>query len=154
MIPRVFVYISIVMVSVVLASCNKSETQQTTVPTAQNVSNYAGLSDEDQLKKRVEERWDALIKLDMNTVYSFATPTYRSNYDLVHLANQYAGQITRTGVQIENIDIDSASNTAQVKVTVHSMMKGFDGADPFPISTLSKSTWIKADGLWWHVEPR
>lgn len=154
MIQRVLFYVSIVMAGALFASCNKSETQQASVPAAQIASNYAGLPDKEQLQKRIEERWDALIKLDMKTVYSFATPTYRSNYDIVHLANQYAGQITRTGIEIEDIDIDSATDTAQVKVTVHSMMKGFEGADPFPISTLSKSTWIKADGLWWHVEPR
>lgn len=114
---------------------------------------YQGMTSEEQLRTRVQERWDALIALDIPTVYAFATPTYRATYDLRHLTNQYGGQIQRKRIDIHSVEIDEAGTTADVKVVVWSETSGF-GSEMIELSTISKGTWLKRDGLWWFVEPR
>lgn len=114
---------------------------------------YEGMTSEEQLRARVQERWDALIALDMPTVYAYATPTYRATYDLRHLAGQYGGQIQRKRIDIDSVEIDEAGTTAKVNVLVWAETSGF-GSGMIEVSTVSKGTWVKRDGLWWYVEPR
>ena len=114
---------------------------------------YQGMTSEEQLRARVQERWDALMALDMATVYAYATPTYRATYDLRHLSGQYGGQVQRKRIEIDNVEIDDVGTTAKVNVVVWAETSGF-GSDMIEISTISKATWVKRDGIWWFVEPR
>lgn len=132
----------------VLLGCGRSGLQTHT-----NASKYDGLTSEEQLRVRIQERWDALIAMDIATVYSYATPTYRATHDLRHLAGQYGGQIQRKRIDISSITLDEAGTTADVKVEVWASTSGF-GSQMIDISTISKGTWLKRDGLWWFVEPR
>ena len=115
---------------------------------------YADMSDEEQLRVRAQERADALVKRDMVAVYQFATPSYRATFDQRHLANQYGGQVRRTRAEVESVEIASTGTDALVLVSLWAMVDGFTGSAPFELSTTSRQTWAKRDGLWWFVEPR
>lgn len=114
---------------------------------------YEGMSDEDQLRARSQERYDALIAMDMAKVYSFATPSYRATFDQRHHAGQYGGQIQRERAQVNKIEIDESGDTATVQMELWSKTSGF-GSQMIELSTYSNATWVKRDGLWWFVEPR
>lgn len=137
------------LVSVMLSGCSWFGSDKSADP----VLAYAGMSDEEQLKKRINERWNALIAMDMATLYSYATPTYRATFDLAHFKNQYGGQVQRKRIDIDRIEIDDAGTSAKVNVVVWSETSGFGGPN-IELSTISKGAWVKRDGLWWYVEPR
>ena len=139
-----------VFLSFILTACGSDKSKADSAET----TDISHLSDEEQLKIRIKQRWDALIVLDMATVYSLATPSYRATYDLNHLIRQYGGQIKRTGIDITSIDIDDGGSTARTLVQVHTQVQGFEGGAPMDISVNSKGTWVKRAGQWWYVEPR
>lgn len=111
-------------------------------------------SEEEALRARVEARWQAILALDFDKVYQFATPSYRATHSLEHFKNQYAAQIERKGVEIRQIGFDPEDpNTARVQVILRFATSGVHG----PVLELSNpidETWVKEEGQWWYVEPR
>lgn len=120
------------------------------------VSNPFGEADHQAvIRSRVQARWDALIKLDMEKVYRFATPTYRKTYDLDHLNNQYAAQINRKSIQILAINIPKDDpDTAQVQLWLFFTSKGFSAGSIYQGESYEKETWVRRNGCWWYVEAR
>ena len=111
--------------------------------------------DQSVIRNRVTERWDALMNLDMEKVYSFATPAYRETYDLIHLNNQYGAQIKRTGIEIleTNILVDDP-NTADVRLNLYFVTEGAAAGSVYNGSSYERETWVKRNGCWWYVERR
>ena len=111
-----------------------------------------GQDPEEQLRERVEARWEAVLAMNFDKVYEFATPAYREVHGLRHFHNQYGGQVRRTGFEIRSIDYDASKpDEARVRVTVffESVVGGqlYEGQQP------TTETWVRRDGQWWYVEP-
>ncbi|MGH8548910.1 MAG: hypothetical protein ACRERU_09985 [Methylococcales bacterium] len=113
------------------------------------------IDDKAVIRARVQARWDALIKLDMEKVYRFATPAYRDTYDLVHLNNQYGAQIERTRIDILEINIPQDDpDTADVRLNLYFIAAGVSGGSVYRGESYEKETWVRRIGCWWYVEPR
>lgn len=112
-------------------------------------------SAEEALRSRVQARWDAVLALDFDRVYGFATPAYRQAHDLAHFRNQYASQIERTRIEIYETLFD-AENENAAKVVVLLYFKAEGGAPGTYFEGMSRvvETWVRQDGQWWYVEPR
>ena len=109
---------------------------------------------EDQVRERVQARWDAIIRMDYDTVYTFATPAYRATYDLDHWRNQYYGQIIKESIELKSITIPEGDpDTAYVRLNLtfsaSSVPSGRHQGE-----ALVNETWVRRDGQWWFVEPR
>lgn len=111
-------------------------------------------SDEAALRARVEARWQAILALDFDRVYQFATPAYRATHSLEHFKNQYAAQVERKGIEIRALRFDPEEpNTAKVQVALRFATSGVYG----PViegTDYIEETWVKEKGQWWYVEPR
>lgn len=109
---------------------------------------------ESALRERVESRWDAVLAVDFDKVYTFATPAYRKTYDLRHFHNQYAVQVQRTGAEVREIDfMDDTFTTAKVIVMLSFQTTGFGSGVIDGVSRIEE-TWVRENGKWWFVEPR
>ncbi len=116
----------------------------------------AGVKDSEatRLRERVEARWQAILALDFDHVYQFATPDYRATHSLEHFKNQYAAQVERKGIEVRSVEFDPEDpNLAKVLVILRFQTSGVVGP-AFEGTSRVTETWIKQQGQWWHVEPR
>lgn len=111
--------------------------------------------EEPRVRARVQARWDALIQMDMERVYSFATPSYRKANNLRHLNNQYAGQVKRDSIEIHSVRFEETTPpTAKVDRTLFFTIEGFQAGTQMQLDSFETETWVKVDDEWWYVEPR
>ena len=109
---------------------------------------------EQALRKRVEARWDAVLAMDFDRVYEFATPAYRQAYGKTHFFNKYGGQIKRTRIKILRVEfVDEARTQAVVHLDVYYQLSP-DFGSPVETTSYNKGAWVEVDGEWWRVEPR
>lgn len=144
---RVFVLTIVVM----LGGCQQS------VKPGDNASatKTASAMTDDRLIQRHEERWAAVISVDFDKVYEYATPEYRALYSKTHLHNQYAAQIRRKAAHVANIRRDESDPTvAYVKTELTFQTLLPDGGNIYQDQILLDETWKFSDGEWWFVEPR
>ncbi len=114
-----------------------------------------GATDEEALEFRARKRWDAMIELDLDTTYEFATPTYRANYNLAHYRRQYAAQVKRTGFEVYSVDIDETDpRKAKVVILLNYETAGYEPEQVLKLQSRLVNTWVKRNGEWWFVEPR
>jgi hypothetical protein len=93
--------------------------------------------------ERVNARWAALIKGDMDTAYTFLSPASRAMTSLTAYKAQARGKGFRQA-KIEKVDCETES--CQVTLTVvydHPKMQG--------ISTLDHEFWVIDEGQVWYV---
>ncbi len=146
-INKLFLFL-VVPLMFVIGGCGQSTKSST-----EQANPYVGMSDEEQLRVRSQERYDALIAMDLAKVYSYATPSYRTSFDQRHHAGQYASQIKRERAEVTKVEIADSGEVAKVQMQVWSLTSGF-GSQMIELSTYSNGTWVKRDGMWWFVEPR
>lgn len=137
------------------AFCALLITAASACSTAGGLAPSAAESPEQALRGRVEARWDAVLALDFDRVYEFATPAYRQAHDLTHFKNQYASQIERTRIEVYETAFDP-ENSEAAKVVVLLYFKAEGGAPGSYFEGMSRvvETWVRQDGQWWYVEPR
>lgn len=107
-----------------------------------------------QVRERVEARWEAVISMNFDKVYTFATPAYRDTYDLNHYRNQYAGQIIRESIEMISVTIpEDDPDTAFVRLNLNFAATSVPSGR-HEGQALVEETWVRRDGQWWFVEPR
>ena len=120
-----------------LASCAVSpigdEKAGTTVPDARRKA----------VETRVNERWNALIKGDLQGSYGYLSPASRETLSF----EQYQKVTRKTGFQeatIESIDCDADACKVKLWITYdHRLMKG--------VRTPLEETWVFDKGQAWYV---
>jgi hypothetical protein len=95
------------------------------------------------LTERINARWDALIKGDLDTAYTFLSQGSKAAYPLnVYKAKVKAG--SWRAVKIDSIDCDGAVCWAKMILTYdHRMMKG--------VQTPFSESWIIENGNAWFI---
>ena len=95
------------------------------------------------VETRVHERWDALIKGDLQGSYSYLSPASRETMSF----EQYQKVTRKTGfreAKIESIDCDADACKVKLMVTYdHRLMKG--------VATPVEETWVFDKGTAWYV---
>lgn len=141
----------VALVALVLSSCG-SKTQKETSVSA--FADFTVEEHEEKLRARHAERWAAVIKVDFDEVYEYATPEYRGIYSKTHLHNQYGAQIRRKSARIVELKFDDADpKLAHIKT-------GLTFATVTPSGSLYEDEvilndkWRFSQGYWWFVEPR
>ena len=93
--------------------------------------------------ERVNARWAALLKGDIDTAYSFLSPASKALTGLPEYRTQARSKGFRSA-KIEKVDCEPES--CRVTLTVvydHPKMKG--------IPTLLQESWVLEDGKYWYV---
>jgi len=98
---------------------------------------------EEVVKARAQARWDALLKEDFTTAYSYLGPGSRA----VNSLDAYKAAVRRNfykAAQVATVTCETA-DSCFVDVRVEYVFRGSR------IKTPLGETWIKQDGNWWYV---
>ena len=91
---------------------------------------------------RAQQRWNALLKADMETAYQFISPGGRSVMSL----QQYRPRVNPSfwrGAKVS--EASCGTETCEVTVLVDVLLQGVKFTNPI------KETWILDAGKWWFV---
>src|SRR6185369_9120231 len=99
------------------------------------------------VKERVNARWAALIKGDMDAAYGFLSPTSRETVSLATYASRI-GKIRYTSATVESVNCEAEACKVDLKVTYDypvpgKIMRG--------IQTPLSETWVLDKGAAWLV---
>jgi hypothetical protein len=128
--------LGIVGVVMVLSAC-------ATTPREHSVDAYAGKSLEDQVKERATKRWEALIRGDLDSAYTYFSRATKETYPIeLYRAKMRPGMWREAKVEA----VKCADGLCEVMVIIkldHSRLKG--------VITPVVERWIVQDGLAWYV---
>lgn len=111
-------------------------------------------TDAEMIEKRASDRWQALLDMQIERVYRYATPEYRSTYDAIHHANQYAFQVARVDFEVTEVSVAEQDPTrATVKSILWIETEGFVPGQLIRLDERIVDQWRKVNGVWWYVEP-
>jgi hypothetical protein len=99
------------------------------------------------VRERVNARWAALIKGDMDTAYGFLSPTSRETVTLDAFRAR-RGALRWTGATIESIACEAEACKVELKVTYDYPVQG---AVMKGIQTPMSETWVVDKGAAWLV---
>lgn len=128
--------LGIVGVVMVLSAC-------ATTPRDHSVDAYAGKNLEDQVRERAAKRWEALIRGDLDSAYSYFSRATKETYPIeLYRAKMRPGLWREAKVE----SVKCADGLCEVMVIInldHSRIKGIIA----PVA----ERWIVQDGLAWYV---
>jgi hypothetical protein len=113
------------------------------VPREHSAEGYAGKSIEDQVKERATKRWEALIRGDLDTAYSYFSKATMESYPIELYRTRMRPGLWREA-KVESVKC--ADGLCEVVVMInldHTRLKG--------ILTPVAERWIVQDGLAWYV---
>ena len=106
---------------------------------------------ENQIEKRVTERWDTIFSGDLASTYGFLSPGYRSSVSSL----QYQRAILTQKVQWTSAKyVDSACEETAciVRVSVGFTVYGaLPGVKSFEGTQILDESWVLVDGQWYFV---
>jgi len=106
---------------------------------------------EDVVKERAQARWDALLKGDFATAYSYFSPGYRSTVTVV----DYEIAVRLKKVQYRTAEYQDHScenNVCTVRIKVgYRVAKPVPGQASWESDGMVSEQWLKSDGEWWFL---
>ena len=130
--------IGVACVALAIAACASAPRER-----EHSAAVYAGKSIEDQVRERATKRWEALIRGDLDTAYSYFSRATKETYPLELYKTRMRPGMWRA-VKVEAIKC--ADGLCDVTVIVN-----FDHVRLKAISTPVAERWIVQDGLAWYV---
>lgn len=103
------------------------------------------------LEQRVTARWDALIRRDFETAYSFTSPSYRALFPLNAFKSQFGESADWRRIEVVKVDF-KGEDAATVGINLY-FGYHHSGAEKseFEIKTYVQEPWVSVDGQWWYV---
>lgn len=99
-------------------------------------------SDEERVKQRASERWDALTKGRLETAYQYLTPEYREIYSFKHYRRSVAGGVG-LWQQAEVTGLECNEDKCVVSLTIYVKIRPGRGFDPYDSSGALKENWVR-----------
>ena len=102
---------------------------------------------EDVVTQRINARWQALIKGEMEAAYGFSAPGYRAAIDLTTFKGRTGIAGRWLGVQVVRVECDQPTRCkAVVRLEYSTLIPGFSKTT---MNTHIDETWLLEDGRWW-----
>ena len=102
---------------------------------------------EDAVKQRSEARWQALIKGDMESAYTFSAPGYKAAIDLTTFKGKTGIAGRWLGAEVMRVECDQPVRCkAVIRLDYTLLIPGFSKAK---MNTHIDETWLLEDGQWW-----
>jgi hypothetical protein len=141
---------------IVLLAC--PVTVDADVPSAQVATSAAAASAQEAvearralLEQRVMARWDALIRKDFETAYSFTTPAYRNLFSLDAFRRNFAvGKVVWRRIEVVDVDF-KGEDAAMVGINIHFVYYQAPAGNDIEMTTYTQEPWVQVDGQWWHL---
>jgi hypothetical protein len=103
------------------------------------------------LKQRVTAKWDALIRKDFATAYSFNTPAYRSLFSLDAFRRNFAvGKVVWRRIEVVDVDF-KGDDAAMVGINIHFVYYQAPVGKDIEMTTYTQEPWVQVDGQWWYL---
>ncbi len=103
------------------------------------------------LMARAEARWDALIKGDLEKVYAYTTPEYRTVVSLQQDKGKYGRVLSWRMARAVNVSYDAPTvATVSVEVTYRVDLPG-TGGEMIETQKAITEKWIYTDREWWYT---
>jgi len=106
---------------------------------------------EEIVDHRVQERWQALIKGDFATAYSYTQPAYRAVISEKNYAQTFGSGGAWKAVQIFQTKCEPERCTVRLRLTTQNLAPKFAQSMP-EIQGFIDETWIKDQGQWWYYQ--
>ena len=104
---------------------------------------------EDAVRERAQARWDALLKGDFETAYTFISPGGRAAVPYRLYRGRIGGAATWQSAQVDSVTCETLEKcTVLVKVHIHAPMRR---ARLGTIEAGVRETWLLEDGQWWFL---
>jgi hypothetical protein len=97
-----------------------------------------------QVVARAQERWDALVKGDVNAAYGYLSPASRQLMDLT----SYESSIRKGFWKSAKVDkaVCASEQSCEAHVTIEYEFRGLRTKTPL------RETWVKEGSEWWMVQ--
>ena len=98
---------------------------------------------------RAVERWNALIKKDWKTAYSFETPAFRKNYSFEQFKDRYGNMVTWKKIKFlrtEQINENLVKVTLDLTILFHP-----PGGGEMLMPGAIKERWLFSEDQWWYI---
>ncbi|MBR0567242.1 hypothetical protein J5J83_14050 [Azoarcus sp. L1K30] len=106
---------------------------------------------EDIVKFRAQQRWDAHVAGEWETVYSFATPSYRALRPFVHFRGTIGSAVSWTKAEVVSVECAEEACSARVKLDFRSAVRPGVSEES---STYISEKWVLEDGQWYFHPKR
>lgn len=106
---------------------------------------------EDAVRQRAQQWLDALMDFDIEGIYGFTTPAYRSAHSARFYSKNYAGRNMWKTAELGNVQCDAADAFGLCKVEVVVTYRGFNMKDD--MTTVLTESWTEVAGVW-YSQPR
>ncbi|MDR2990616.1 MAG: hypothetical protein LBU72_01545 [Burkholderiaceae bacterium] len=106
---------------------------------------------EDVVNRRVQERWQALIKGDFPKAYSYIQPGYRAVVSEKNYAKTFGSGGAWKSVEIFKTQCEPERCTVRLRLTSQNLVPQFARAIP-ELKGFVDETWIKDQGQWWYYQ--
>ena len=106
---------------------------------------------EDAVRQRAQQWLDALMHFDIEGIYRFTSPAYRSAHSARFYAKNYAGRNMWKTAELGDVQCDAAHAFGLCKVEVVVTYRGFNMKDE--MTTVLTESWIEVAGVW-YSQPR
>ena len=101
------------------------------------------------LQQRVDARWDALIKKDFATAYTYTSPAYRKLYSEDAFKRNFGGSVAWRRIEVVGVDFqgdDAATVGINLFIVYHDAQSG-----PLEMTTYVREPWVRVEGQWWYL---
>jgi hypothetical protein len=103
------------------------------------------------LEQRVTAKWDALIRKDFATAYSFTTPAYRNLFSLDAFRRNFAvGKVVWRRIEVMDVDF-KGDDAAMVGINIHFVYYQAPPGKDIEMTTYTQEPWVQVDGQWWYL---
>lgn len=103
----------------------------------------SSLSDEEVVRKKAQQRLDALLDKDFEKAYSYASPAYRKSVSLNRHKPKVLGAAMWTKGEILSVECETEYCDVRSKIHYKNPQVRVE------LPTELKNRWIKIDGKWW-----
>ena len=103
------------------------------------------------LEQRVMAKWDALIRKDFATAYSFTSPAYRKLYSLDAFRRNFAiGKVVWRRIEVVDAGF-KGEDAAMVGINIHFVYYQAPTGKDVEMTTYTQEPWVQVDGQWWYL---
>jgi len=118
---------------------------------AVNKARGVQLPNEAELRKRVQARWDALLKGEFNEAYAFETPEYRKAHTEQEYREQFGRRIQWHVATLKDLRYDRVDEVEAVVTLDYSF--ALPGSDKMARTTGNITEhWVYSEDQWWRKQ--
>ena len=102
------------------------------------------------LEQRVTAKWDALIRKDFASAYSFTSPAYRKLYTKERFQSRFGNKVGWKRIEVTKVDF-KGEDAATVGLNLYVVYNGFTEGKPIDMKAYVEEPWIYSEGQWWYL---